>query len=128
MKADIKNLRRLLNEAYPTPWVADVDDPHHSDGGFWTGKFYTGTEANGNAGTWVTYNDDKPCDMPSVRLVEAAISALPELLDRLELAESELEKLRADVRTPTFDHHQNCAMHTALRVCDRRCEPVEKKS
>lgn len=106
--SDIKNLRCLLSLAYPTPWVADIDDPE-IDGGSWTGKFYTGSEAAGNAGTWVTYNDDRPHDKASVRLVEAAISALPELLDRLEQAEARLvtpgeSLLTTDPRFGTPEH------------------------
>jgi len=83
VELDLHKVLELDAAAQVGPWVADIDDPQEPNGGYWTGKFYCGTDDVPNSGTWCTYNEDEPHTIPNLRLVEYYRSAAPEMAKRL---------------------------------------------
>lgn len=106
---DVAALRALLALASKTPWRADVDDPHDG-GGFWTGKFYN-AEDGADGCSWATWLDEHTRHIANVRLVEAAVNALPVLLARIEELEARVT-------------HEAWFERGEWRMRDLRSEPI----
>jgi len=91
MPVDIAELRELLGKATKRPWEADQEalaSRRHGDTPF---RIYAFDGSN-----WFPITQHWT-DKVDARLACAAVNALPELLDELEAARAEVERLQARI-------------------------------